>query len=130
MRLQMSVALMIVALAASNASAGRLFGDVKVSGKPASEGILITVQAAAKPADKDKDKDKGPSAPIDSVKTDKVGSYKVMVKDEGKCMLTVHVGKQTAVLEVFSYKEATRYDLILEEKDGKLTVRAEVSPAP
>jgi len=27
------------------------------------------------------------------------------------------------VLEVFSYKEPTRYDLIVEEKDGKLTVR-------
>lgn len=119
MRLQMSAALMVVAVAASSASAGRLFGDVKVSGKPASEGMLITVQAAAKPADKDK----GSSAPIDSVKTDKVGSYKVMVKYEGKCTLTVHVGKNTAVLEVFSYKEPTRYDLIVEEKDGKLTVQ-------
>jgi hypothetical protein len=120
MRLQMSTALIVVALAASNASAGRLFGDVKIGGKPASEGVLITVQAAAKPADKDKEK--GPSAPIDSVTTDKVGSYKVMVKYEGKCTLTVHVGKNTAVLEVFSYKEPTRYDLIVEEKDGKLTV--------
>ena len=120
MRLQMSTALIVVALAASNASAGRLFGDVKIGGKPASEGVLITVQAAAKPADKDKEK--SPSAPIDSVTTDKVGSYKVMVKYEGKCTLTVHVGKNTAVLEVFSYKEPTRYDLIVEEKDGKLTV--------
>jgi len=121
MRLQVGAALIVVAVAASNASAGRLFGDVKMGGKPVPEGMLITVQAAAKTADKDKEK--GPSAPIDSVKTDKVGSYKVMVKDEGKCTLTVYVGKKTAVLEVFSYKEPTRYDLIVEEKDGKLTVR-------
>ncbi|RPH64764.1 MAG: hypothetical protein EHM89_00890 [Acidobacteria bacterium] len=119
MRLQMSAALIVVAVAASSASAGRLFGDVKMGGKPASEGMLITVQAAANPTDKEK----GASAPIDSVKTDKVGSYKVVVKAEGKCALTVHLGKKTAVLEVFSYKEPTRYDLIVEEKDGKLTVR-------
>jgi len=120
MRLQVSAALIGIALGASNASAGRLFGDVKISGKPAPEGMLITVQAA-KPADKDKEK--AAPAPVDSVKTDKVGSYKVMVKNEGKFKLTVHQGKQTAVLEVFSYKEPTRYDLVVEEKDGKLTVR-------
>ena len=58
-----------------------------------------------------------------SVKTDKVGSYKVMVKAEGKCTLKVYVDKKTATLEVFSFKEPTRYDLLVEEKDGKLTVR-------
>jgi hypothetical protein len=119
MRLQVSAALIVIALGASNASAGRLFGDVKVGGKPAAEGVLITVQAAVNPADKEK----APAAPVDSVKTDKVGSYKVMVKKEGKFTLTVHLGKQRAVLEVFSYKEPTRYDLVVEEKDGKLTVR-------
>ena len=119
MRLQVSAVLIVIALGASNASAGRLFGDVKIAGKPAPEGVLITVQAAANPADKGK----APPAPVDSVKTDKVGSYKVVVKAEGKCVLTVHQGKQTAVLEVFSYKEPTRYDLVVEEKEGKLTVR-------
>jgi hypothetical protein len=119
MRLQVSAALIVIALGASSASAGRLFGDVKMSGKPAPEGMLITVQAAANPADKEN----AATAPPDSVMTDKVGSYKVMVKNEGKCTLTVHVGKRTAVLEVFSYKEPTRYDLVVEEKDGKLTVR-------
>ena len=117
MRLQVIAALLVVAVAATSAYAGRLFGDVKLGGKPVAEGVLITVQAA-----KSKD-DKAPAAPIDSVKTDKVGSYKVVVKGEGKCTLTVHVGKQVAALEVFSYKEPTRYDLMLEEKEGKLTVR-------
>jgi hypothetical protein len=46
-----------------------------------------------------------------------------MVKGEGKCTLTVFVDKKTATLEVFSFKEPTRYDLLVEEKDGKLTVR-------
>jgi hypothetical protein len=33
-------------------------------------------------------------------------------------------------LEVFSYKEATRYDLILEKKDGKLTLPGSSMAAP
>jgi len=123
MRKHASAALMIIVLGATSASAGRLFGDVKVGGKPAPEGMLITVQAVVTPA-KDAKETKVPPAPIDSVKTDKVGSCKVMAKNEGKYTLTVYVGKKTAVLDVFSYKEPTRYDLIVEEaKDGKLTVR-------
>jgi len=119
MRVQLGAALIIVAVAATSASAGRIFGDVKIGGKAAAEGVLITLQAAAKPAGAEK----APPAPIDSVKTDKVGSYKVVVKEEGKCTLTVHVGKKTATLEVFSYKEPTRYDLIVDEVEGKLTVK-------
>lgn len=119
MRLQLSVALLMAVSFASTASAGRLFGDVKKADKPVAEGVLITLQATPKTPDS---KEPNP-APIDSVMTDKVGSYKVVVKGEGKYTLTVYLGKQQAVLEVFSYKEPTRYDLILEEKDGKLTVR-------
>ncbi len=118
MRLQLGAAILMVAAGVSTAYAGRLFGDVKVGGKPVAEGVLITVQAAPKADAKEPN-----PAPIDSVITDKVGSYKAMVKGEGKYTLTVHMGKQQGVLEVFSYKEPTRYDLILEEKDGKLTVR-------
>jgi hypothetical protein len=119
MKQRVSVAAIIVAVCATSASAGRLFGDMKIAGKPAPEGVLITVQAAAA----DGDKKDTPPAPIDSVTTDKVGSYKVVVKGEGKCTMTVHVGKKTATLDVFSYKEPTRYDLIVEEKDGKLSVK-------
>ena len=123
MKKQLSVAAIIVAVCATSASAGRIFGDVKIGGKPAPEKMLITVQAVPAPAGDKKDVPPPPPAPIDSVTTDKVGSYKVVVKGEGKCMLTVYQGKQTATLEIFSYKEPTRYDLVVEEKDGKLTVR-------
>ena len=122
MKMKLSIAMMVIALGASSASAGRIFGDVKIAGKPAPEGVLVTVQAVVPPSEK-KDAPPAPSAPIDSVTTDKVGSYKVVVKSEGKCTLTVVVGKKTATLEVFSYKEPTRYDLIVEEADGKLTVK-------
>lgn len=117
MRIVISAALVFALLQASSARAGRLFGDIKLNGKPAPEGLLVTVAPVAKPDDKSK------GAPPDSTKTDKVGSYKLVVKPEGKCTLTVHRDKQSASVEVFSYKDATRYDLMLETKDGKLSVR-------
>ena len=46
------------------------------------------------------------------------------VKEEGKCTLTVFIEKQTPTLEVVSFTNATRYDLILEkDKDGKYTLK-------
>ncbi len=66
-----------------------------------------------------------PAAPtvVDTSMTDKFGSYKLSVKPEGKCILTLFYEKQALTLEVFSYKEATRYDLVLEKKEGKLSLR-------
>jgi len=101
------------------ALAGRVFGDVTLGGKPLPAGVpvkitrLLVEAGKAKPA----------PAVADSTTTDKFGSYKLMVKEPGKCLLVIQYEKQTASLEVFSYKEATRYDLVLEKKDGALTLR-------
>jgi len=107
-------------VAASDALAGRIFGDIKMEGKPVAAGLPVTISIVP-PAG-----DQGPKpAPVmvDSAATDKFGSYKLTVKPEGKCVLALLYEKQTVTLEVFSYKNATRYDLILEKKDGKLTLR-------
>jgi hypothetical protein len=118
MRFTMPAALLLLALATTPAVAGRIFGDIKTDGKPVPAGVLVTVQAIKLDA-----KGKPEGTPIDSTLTDKVGSYKFMVKDEGKCKLTVVYEKQSPSLEVFSNKEATRYDLILAKKDDKLELR-------
>ena len=93
------------------ASAGRLFGDLRLGDKPLPEGVKVKVTVP------------GAAAIADSTTTDKFGSYKLNVKGEGKCTLTVVHEKQAAELVVFSSKEATRYDLILEKKDGKPSLR-------
>lgn len=101
------------------AHAARVFGDIKLDGKPLAADVpvtvtlVLTVDGKPKPA----------ATPADATKTDQYGSYKLMVKETGKCILSVTYEKQVASLEVFSNKEATRYDLILEKKDGKLTLR-------
>jgi hypothetical protein len=112
-----TVLALVVSLVAT-AHAGRIFGDIKLDGKPAPAGLLVTVAPIPKADDKAK-----ATPPPDSTTTDKVGSYKLVVKSEGKCTLTVHANKQSPSLEVFSYKDPTRYDLIVETKDGKLAVR-------
>jgi len=109
-----------VCLAASNASAGRIFGDIKLDGKPVPAGIMVTI-AVAPPASAPGAKPAPPPIAVDTAVTDKFGSYKLTVKGEGKCILTLVYEKQALTLEVFSYKDATRYDLILEKKGGKLS---------
>lgn len=103
-------------LTASSAVAGRLLGDIRLDGKPVAEGLRVRLVAAvvAKPG--------AAPAVIDSTVTDKFGSYKLMAKDEGKYVLTLVYEKQTVSLEVYAYKEATRYDLVLGQKDGKLSL--------
>lgn len=113
--------LLALCLTASTAYAGRIFGDIKLDGKPLAAGVPVEIFLAPGKAPE------GTPAPApvraDSTATDKFGSYKLTVKPEGKCILSLTYEKQTVTLEVFSYKEATRYDLILEKKDGQLSLR-------
>ena len=110
---------LLTILWSANAHAARIFGDIKVDGKPLPEGVLVILQSVGKP-----DANGKPVAgPPDSTKTDKAGSYKFTVKEEGKCTLTVLYDKQPITMDVFSYKQPTRYDLILEKKEGKFTLR-------
>ena len=132
-------AALLLGLSASGASAGRIFGDIKMEGKPLPAGVAVRVtvpvaEAAKEPPKgeakeeakaeaKAEPKAKPKVAIADSTVTDKFGSYKLTVKNEGKCTLTVMYEKQPLALEVFSYEDATRYDLIVEKKDGKLGLR-------
>jgi hypothetical protein len=99
------------AVLATDASAAKIFGDIKADGKPLPEGVKVRVTRP------------GRTTVADSTTTDKFGSYKLLVKEEGKSVLTVVYNKQSVELAVFSNKEATRYDLVLDKKDGKLILR-------
>ena len=107
----------LLCLPVSSALAARVFGDIKVDGKPVAAGVPVMISHPVAEGGKSKPER------ADSTATDKFGSYKLMVKEEGKCTLTILYEKQTLALEVFSYKETTRYDLIIEKKDGKASLR-------
>ena len=119
-RAAFAVVVLAVGLAAP-VSAGRLFGDITRDGKPVEAGLLITLVPAAAPRTGAGRGEAG--APVDSARTDAVGSYKLMAPAEGKYRLTVRRDKRSVTLPVFSYRQPTRYDLVLEEKDGVFTVR-------
>ena len=113
---------LLVCLGASNASAGRIFGDIKMDGKPLPAGITLTLSVVPPVRNPGAHLEPTPIV-ADTTVTDEFGSYKLTVKEEGKCILSLVYEKQTAGLAVFSYRDATRYDLILETRDGTLTLR-------
>ena len=106
-----SVLAALVALAwlPSVAAAGEIYGKVTFNGAAVGEGATVAARCGTK------------SYP--AVKTDRTGTYNLVVAETGKCTLTVtHQGK-TASVAVASYEDAAQADIVLELKDGQLTAR-------
>jgi hypothetical protein len=100
----------VLLVAGSTALGGEIFGKVVKGGAPVSAGAAsIEVKCG--------------DATYPAVQTDKSGSYHLVAERSGKCVLTVKHEGQAASLDVASYDEAVQIDLVLEVKDGKLTVR-------
>jgi hypothetical protein len=51
-------------------------------------------------------------------RSDDSGSYRVFVREQGRCMLYVEVGPRPSELPVFSYENPARYDLDLVPSPG------------
>jgi hypothetical protein len=102
------IVLLACMLGAARALAGEVYGTITDGSRPVAAGVKVEIAASGK---------------VYAAETDKFGSYRIVVKEKGKCMLTVHLKDQTAALELFSYDRSTRYDWILETKDGKLSLR-------
>jgi len=93
----------------SLAAAGEVYGKITAGGAAVGEGTEVAAKCGAK------------SYP--AVKTDKTGSFHLVVAETGKCTLTVTQKGQSATLEVVSYEEGAQADIVLETKDGKLIAR-------
>ena len=93
----------------SLATAGEIYGKITEGSAPVGEKATVSVKcgATAYPAQK----------------TDKSGSYHLVVKESGKCTVTVAYSGQSASLEVVSYDDPVQLDLAVETKEGKLSVR-------
>jgi len=93
----------------SLAVAGEVYGKITSGGSAVGEGTEVSAKCGAKA--------------YPAVKTDKTGSFHLVVTETGKCTLTVTQKGQSASLEVVSYDEGAQADVVLETKDGKLTAR-------
>jgi hypothetical protein len=113
-------------LAASAAAhAGKIYGEIRFGEKAVPEGVKVTVSVPAPAPAAEGGEAAAPSkaAVADSTVTDEFGAYALKVKGEGKCTLTVWWEKQTPALEVISYSNASRYDLILEKQADKYILK-------
>jgi hypothetical protein len=120
-----ALAVGMVLAASAAAHAGKIYGEIRIGDKAIPEGVKVTVSvpAAAPAAEEEASPESSTPALADSTVTDKFGAYALKVKGEGKCTLTVWWEKQTPSLEVVSYSNATRYDLILEKQENKYILK-------
>ncbi len=102
-----SLLAVLMFLFASSTLAGELFGTISEGDKPVVQGVKVEITAGDKTY---------------STETDKFGSYRIFVKEKGKCTLKVTYKDQSPTFSVASFDKSTRYDLALIQKDGKYTI--------
>ncbi len=103
------LSLLVLAAAGDVALAGEVYG--KILDGAATVGEAASVEAKC-----------GETA-YPAQKTDKSGSFHLVLKETGKCSVTVSYKGQSASVSVASFDEAVQFDIVLETKDGKLTAR-------
>jgi len=103
-----AIVLLALLLSAPSLLAGEVFGTITEGNKPVAAGVKLEIAVSGK---------------IYAAETDKFGAYRVIVNEKGKCTLTLHIQDQTPSVNLFSYDRSTRYDWILETKNGKLSLR-------
>ena len=94
----------------SPAFAGEIYGTIKDEGKTVGDGVKVQVVCGAKTY---------------GAETNKFGAYRMVAQEQGKCTLTVAIGAEKPSLEIHSFEDSVRYNLLLEKKDGKYTLRSE-----
>lgn len=103
--------LILVALAVSAASSfgGEVYGTIQENGKPVAKGLSITIT---------------PGADQSPIQTDEFGSYRIFVPEAGPCTLNLTLPtKETVSCPIQSYSKPTRFDLVLENTNGKWSLR-------
>jgi hypothetical protein len=90
------------------ATAGEMYGAITDGERSVGEKIKVEVTVAGKTYAAD---------------TDKNGAYRLIVKEKGKGVFTVHYKDQAVTADVFSYDKSLRYDWTIEHKDGKMQLK-------
>ena len=91
------------------AAAGEIYGKITAGGAAVGEGTEVSAKCGA--------------TSYPAVKSNKSGSFHLVVKETGKCTLAVTQKGQSANVEVVSYDEGAQADIVVETKDGKLSAR-------
>lgn len=87
--------------------AAEIHGTVSEGGKAVPEGVALKLDCSGTQA---------------TAQTDQFGSYSLKVGATGECQLSVDYKKASASLKVTVYDKPSRYDLVVAEEGGKLTL--------
>ena len=101
---------LVVATAPGIAAAGEIYGTIQEGATPVPAGMKVALMCGETTT---------------AAETNENGAYSLFAEEEGKCSLTVTVGGETPSITVHSFEDSARYNLILEKKDGKYTLRSE-----
>jgi hypothetical protein len=104
-----AISLSLLASLPSIATAGEIYGKITTSGAPVGEGTEVSAKCGART--------------YPATKTDKTGSYHLVIQESGKCTLSIAAKGGSTSVDVVSYDEAAQADIALELKDGKLSAR-------
>ena len=102
------IGLLFILLFASFAVAGNVYGSISEGGKPVGQGTKIEVTCGANKV---------------TAETDATGSFKLFVKDQGKCSLKVTWQGQTPGFDINSFEGTVQYDLVLEKQGAQYTLK-------
>lgn len=102
----LSIGVLCLSLA-SAAAAGEIHGTVSENGKPLPQGVTIKLDCGNASA---------------SATTDQFGSYSLKTASAGDCQLTLDYKGSNPSLKVTVYDKPSRYDLVVKEESGKLTL--------
>jgi hypothetical protein len=93
-----------------DAMAGEIYGTIEDAGKPIPADVEVKVTVG--------------SAENISVKTDKLGAYRVVAANKGKGTLTVvYKNKVSEPADIVSFDKATRYDWTIEASGDGMTLK-------
>lgn len=108
--IRITLMLQIMFLVPSLANAGEIYGNIKQKGGAPVQKATVEIMVNQKT--------------VGSTTTDKHGSYRIYVKETGRCTLKIRFDDQFPTVEVYSSKSSTQYNLILEKKDeGSYSLR-------
>ena len=88
--------------------AGEIRGAIEFGGHSVGPGIGIAVHCGQN---------------VYSTATDKYGSYRLFLSENGTCQLQIQYQNQTSSREIVSFEDSTRYDLTLEKEGDHYVVR-------
>lgn len=102
---------LVMVVASAVATAGEIYGNITEAGHFIQAGVTVTITIQGRP-------------PYTTL-TDKFGSYRIFVREQGPGTLVVDYQKQAPALQIYSYDKAYRYNLVLERAaNGNYSVRA------